>query len=345
MGDPRFFTRQGPFTLAALAALSRATRAPGADGEKTISDLASLECAGEGDIAFLDNKKYIGALEKSGAGACILDARLAGRAPAGMALLLSDQPYLAFARVARAFYPKPTVEPGISNAAHVHQQAEIAPSCRVDPGASIALGCEIGEGCHIGANAVLEEGVVLGDDCHIGAGVTLSHCLIGDRVVIYPGARIGQDGFGFASGPDGHLRIPQIGRVIIGDDVEIGANTTIDRGSANDTVIGDGCMIDNLVQIAHNVQLGKGCVIVSQVGISGSTKLGDYVVCGGQAGFAGHLEIGDGVKLAARSGVIHDLAAGRTYGGAPAIAVQQWKRQMVALARLARRKDKNNGKG
>ncbi len=191
----------------------------------------------------------------------------------------------------------------------------------------------------MGANAVLEEGVVLGVDCRIGAGATLSHCLIGDRTVIYPGARIGQDGFGFASGPDGHLRIPQIGRVIVGDDVEVGANTTIDRGSANDTVIGDGCMIDNLVQIAHNVQLGKGCVIVSQVGISGSTKLGNYVVCGGQTGFAGHLEIGDGVTLAARSGVIHDLAAGQAYGGVPAIAHRQWKRQIIAFAKLAQRKD------
>lgn len=323
-----------------LAEVSQAALGPGADGERSIIDLAPLDRAQGGDIAFLDNKKYINALERSSAGACILDPKYADRAPPGVALLLSDQPYLAFAQVARAFYPQPEIEPTISSAAHVHAQAQIAPGCRVDPGASIAAGCEIGEGCHIGANAVLEEGVVLGADCRIGAGASLSHCIIGDRALIYPGVRIGQDGFGFASGPNGHLRIPQVGRVIIGDDVEVGANTTIDRGSGNDTVIGDGCMIDNLVQIAHNVQLGKGCVIVSQVGISGSTKLGDYVVCGGQAGFAGHLEIGDGVKLAARSGVIHDLEAGRAYGGAPAIALQQWKRQMIALARLAQRKDK-----
>ncbi len=339
MADPRFFTREGPFTLAALAELSQATLAPNADCNQSITDLAPLDRAQVSDISFLDNKKYIGALEQCSAGACILDPKYADAAPAGTALLLSDQPYLAFARIARAFYPLPKVEAEISSAAHVHAKARIATGCRIDPGASVAAGCEIGEGCHISANAVLEDGVVLGADCRIGAGASLSHCIVGDRAVIYPGARIGQDGYGFASGPDGHLRIPQVGRVIIGNDVEVGANTTIDRGSSNDTIIGDGCMIDNLVQIAHNVQLGKGCVIVSLVGISGSTKLGDYVICGGQTGFAGHLEIGDGAKFAARSGVIHDLAGGQEYGGAPAIAARQWKRQLIAFARLAQRKD------
>lgn len=308
---------------------------------REIFDTAPLDNAQSDHISFLDNKKYIGALENSRAGFCILDSKFMDRVPAGMALLLSDHPYLAFARVVRAFYPQPEITPGISSAASIDDQCRIAAGCRIDPGVSIAKNCEIGEGCHIGANAVLEEGVVLGVDCRIGAGATLSHCLIGDRVVIYPGARIGQNGFGFASGKDGHLHIPQVGRVLIGNDVEVGANTTIDRGSGNDTVIGDGCMIDNLVQIAHNVRLGKGCVIVSQVGISGSTKLGDYVLCGGQTGFAGHLEIGDGVKLAARSGVIHNLAPGKTYGGAPAIDHLQWKRQMIAMARLAQRKDKS----
>ena len=340
MADSRFFTRQGPFTLGMLAELSQSSLSAGADGDQSIIDLAPLDRAEAGDIAFLDNKKYIAALENSSAGACILDPKFADHAPSGVALLLSDQPYLAFARVARAFYPQPEIEPGISSGAHVHRQAEIAAGCRVDPGASIGAGCTIGEGCHIAANAVLEEGVSLGVDCRIGTGASLSHCLIGDRVVIYPGARIGQDGFGFASGPGGHLRIPQVGRVIIGDDVEVGANTTIDRGSGNDTIIGDGCMIDNLVQIAHNVQLGKGCVIVSLVGISGSTKLGDYVVVGGQTGFAGHLVIGDGARFAARSGVIHDLEGDQDYGGAPAIVARQWKRQLIAFARLAQRKDK-----
>jgi UDP-3-O-[3-hydroxymyristoyl] glucosamine N-acyltransferase len=174
----------------------------------------------------------------------------------------------------------------------------------------------------------------------IGAGATVNFSLIGDRVAIFSGARIGQDGFGFASSPGGHLRIPQVGRVIIHDDVEVGANTTIDRGSAADTVIGAGCMIDNLVQIAHNVQLGRGCVIVAQVGIAGSTKLGDFVVFGGQTAVAGHLTIGDGAQFAARSGVIRNHEGGQTYGGAPAIPIQQWRRQMAAIARLGKVRDK-----
>jgi UDP-3-O-[3-hydroxymyristoyl] glucosamine N-acyltransferase len=212
--------------------------------------------------------------------------------------------------------------------------ATLGKGCRIDPGAVIGARSEIGERCHIGANAVIGEGIVIGDDCIIGACASLSHSILGDRVYIHPGARIGQDGFGFASSEAGHLRIPQIGRVIIHDDVEVGANTTIDRGSGSDTIIGAGCKIDNLVQIAHNVHLGRCCVIVSQVGISGSTKLGDFVVCAGQAGFSEHLTIGDGVTLAARAGVIHDLEAGRTYGGAPAVPIMQWRRQTVALTRL-----------
>ena len=220
----------------------------------------------------------------------------------------------------------------------IDENATLGVDCRVDAGAVIGPRSEIGARCHIGANTVVDAGSVIGSDCVIGACASLSHCLIGNRVVIYPGARIGQDGFGFFSGPEGHLRIPQIGRVIIHDDVEIGANTTIDRGSGPDTIIGEGCMIDNLVQIAHNVRLGRGCVIAGQVGISGSTKLGDFVFCGGQVGLAGHVTIGDGVKLAAKTGVMRDIAPGLAYAGAPAVPLAQWKRQVVALARLTQRK-------
>ena len=340
MSDPRFFSAQGPFTLAEIAEAAQAALADSADGAKRLVDIAPLDTARDDDIAFLDNKRYIVAFEQSRAGACIVHPNLADRAPPGMALLLSETPYYAFARVARTFYPVPPVEPGIAAGAHVDADAKLSPGCRIDTGAAIGARCEIGARCHVEANAVVGDGVVLGDDCRIGAGASLSHCLLGDRVVVFPGVRIGQDGFGFASGPEGHLRIPQIGRVVIHDDVEIGANTTIDRGSSGDTVIGAGCMIDNLVQIAHNVQLGRGCVIVAQVGISGSTKLGDYVVCGGQAGLAGHLTIGDGAMLAARSGVTRDLEGGRAYGGAPAVPAPQWRRQVVALARLAGRKGK-----
>ncbi len=341
MADPRFFSAPAPLTLAEIAELTGAQPAPGFDAALRIVDIAPLGAAAPDTISFLDNRRYTEAFTKSRAGACIVRPDVADRAPAGMSLLLDEQPHHCFARVARAFYPRSRVEPGIAPSAVIEPGASLGEGCRVDAGAVIGPGSEIGARCHVGANAVIGAGVVVGEDCIVGAGASLSHCLVGDRVTIYPGARIGQDGFGFVSGPEGHLRIPQTGRVIVHDDVEIGANTTIDRGSGGDTVIGPGCMIDNLVQIGHNVQLGRGCVIVAQVGISGSTRLGDFVVCGGQVGLAGHLIIGDGAKLAARTGAIRDLAPGRDYGGMPAIPLRQWKRQTVALARLAQRKGKD----
>jgi len=338
MADSRFFSVSGPFTVAELAETAQADLLDGADGSKKITDIAPLEAAGGDAISFIDNKRYIETFTKTRAGACIAAPKLADRAPPGTSILLSETPYLAFARVARAFYPPAEVEAGVSPAATVDATATLGNGCRIDPGAVIGARSKIGERCHIGANAVIGEGIVIGDDCIIGACASLSHSALGDRVYIYPGARIGQDGFGFASSAAGHLRIPQVGRVIIHDDVEVGANTTIDRGSGSDTIIGAGCMIDNQVQIAHNVHLGRCCVIVSQVGISGSTKLGNFVVCAGQVGLAGHLTIGDGVTLAARSGVMHDLEAGKTYGGAPAIPIMQWRRQTVAIAKLGMRR-------
>jgi UDP-3-O-[3-hydroxymyristoyl] glucosamine N-acyltransferase len=263
---------------------------------------------------------------------------MADKAPAGMALLLSPDPYRSYALVAAAFYPRAASVPDISPRSVVDLTAELAVGVQVDPGAVIGPAAEIGPRCLIGANAVIGAGVVLGEDCIIGAGASLSHCIVGNRVNIYPGARIGQDGFGFAMGPQGHLKVPQLGRVLIEDDVEIGANATIDRGAGPDTIIGAGCKIDNLVQIGHNVQLGRGCVIVAQVGISGSTRLGDLVVAAGQAGLAGHLQIGAGARIAAQSGVMRDIEPGGTVGGSPAVPMTEWLRQSALLGQLARRK-------
>ena len=196
-----------------------------------------------------------------------------------------------------------------------------------------------GARCQIGAHTVIGQAVELGDDCRVGPHVTLSHCLIGARVVLHPGVRIGQPGFGFAPDREGPVKIPQLGRVVIGDDVDIGANTTIDRGSGHDTVIGPGTMIDNLVQIGHNVVLGRGCILAGQVGISGSTKLGDFVMAGGQAGLAGHLDIGSGARIAAKAGLMRDVASGETVCGIPAVPIASFMKQVAILQRLARKKN------
>ena len=338
MVDQRFFTARGPFTLAALAELSGATLGPGADPAKQVKDVASLEEAGSGDISFLDNKKYLEAFAASGAGACLVEPKFAARAPSGMALLLDEEPYRAYALVAQAFYPAQEREPGVAPSAIVDATATIGADCSIAAGAVIAARAEIGARCAIAANAVIGEAVVLGEEVRVGACATLHHCFIGNRVIIHAGARIGQDGFGFAPDPAGHVKVPQLGRVIIEDDAEIGANTTIDRGAGPDTIIGLGSKIDNLVQIAHNVQIGRGCFIVGQVGISGSTKVGDHVSMGGQAGLVGHLHIGEGARIGAQAGIMRDVPAGATVLGSPAVPVVQFHRQTVALARLAKGK-------
>jgi len=338
MADARFYKASGPFTLARLAEIAVATIAPGGDLGRIFKDVATLEAAGASDVSFLENRKYLSAFAASRAGACIVRPDMADRAPRGMALLLTPTPYKAYARVARAFYPEPAARSGIDSSASVDPTAKVAADAWIGPRATIGANAEIGAGCQIGPSAVIGEGVVLGSGTKVGANASVTHALVGERVTIYPGARIGQDGFGFAPDPAGHLKVPQLGRVLIGDDCEIGANTCIDRGAISDTVIGPGCMIDNLVQIGHNVRLGRGCVIVAQVGISGSTRLDDFVVVGGQGGLAGHIHIGQGAQIAAQSGVHRDIAPGEIVGGYPAVPIGEWRRQAAALKRLVKRK-------
>ena len=339
MADPRFFDRVAPHSLAALAELSDARLLDPAEGRRLIENVAPLETAGPDDITFLDNRKYTDAFTRSRAGAAFINEVLADKAPRGMALLVAHEPYKAFARAAQAFYPEAALRPGRAPSAIIDPAATVPADCEIGAHVIIEAGACLGARCRIGPNTVIAAAVELGDDCQIGANVTLSHCLIGARVVLHPGVRIGQAGFGFAPDRDGPIKIPQLGRVIIGDDVDIGANTTIDRGSGHDTVIGPGTMIDNLVQIAHNVVIGRGCVLAGQVGISGSTRLGDFVMAGGQAGLAGHLTIGNSARIAAKAGVMRDVATGETVCGIPAFPMRIFMKQVAILQRLARKKD------
>ena len=337
MADPRFFDRAGPFTLDALSALSGARLSRSADGGRLCHDVAPLETAGPDDVSFLENRKYIDAFICSRAGAAFVDEKAAERAPPGMALLISKEPYKAYALAAQAFYPAIEVKPLRALSAIIDSTAAVPEDCEIGPNVVIERGVRLGRRCRVGANTVIAAGVEIGEDCRIGANVTLSHCLIGSRVVLHPGVRIGQEGFGFAPDLKAPIKVPQLGRVVVGDDVDIGANTTIDRGSGHDTVVGAGSMIDNLVQIGHNVVLGRCCVLAGQVGISGSTRLGDFVMIGGQGGLAGHLHIGTGARIAAKSGLMRDVPAGETVCGSPAVALGQFMRQTAVLQRLVKK--------
>ena len=335
MADPRFFQRAAAKTLGQIAVIAGAELAPGVNADLQIEDVAPLDQAGAGQISFFDNVRYKPQFLTTKAAACIVAPAMAEYAPPGVALLLTSQPYQSYALVAQAFYPRPSFGPPRVDG-WCDPAAKLGDGVIVERGAQVAAGAEIGARTRIGRNALIGENVVIGTDCDIGPNAVVSHALISNRVRLYPGVCIGQDGFGFAMGPGGFTKVPQLGRVVIEDNVEIGANTTIDRGSGPDTVIGAGTWIDNLVQIGHNVKIGKGCVLVSQVGISGSTVVDDYAIFAGQAGIAGHLHIGKGARIGAKAGVMRDVPAGEEVLGAPAIPVRQFMRQVAAIDRLAR---------
>ena len=334
-GDPRFFQRSGPHDLALVA-----MAACGAVSRETLrlDGVAPLQSAGPHDVSFLDNRRYISALTQTLAGAVIVHPDLQASAPISAATIVTTEPYAAWARVAALFHPIAPVCPGVHPSAVVAESACIDPSAQIGPLCVIDAGAEIGPRCQIGAGAVIGPGVVIGPDCRIGTHASLSHALLGARVYVYPGARIGQEGFGFASTAAGFLTVPQLGRVILEDDVEVGANTTIDRGSTRDTRIGAGSRLDNLVQIGHNVIVGRCCVIVAQVGIAGSTLIEDFVRIGGQAAIAGHIVIGEAAQIGAQAGVISDVRTGAIMLGSPAQPNSEFFRQVATLRRMIRRR-------
>ena len=341
MANTSFFPLAQTPTIGMIALWTGATPNEGADLDLVIRGVAAIDRATPGALTFLDNPRYSGDLASTRASAVLLSPRLVDKAPKGCITLTTVEPYRAFADVLTRLFPAAARpgpifgETGVSPHASVHPAAHLEQGVTIDPGAVIGPGAEIGSGAVIGPNAVIGPLVRIGRDSVIGGNCTIYCALIGDRVVIHPGSHIGQDGFGFAMGAAGHKKVPQVGRVIIQDDVEIGAGTTIDRGANRDTIIGEGSKIDNLVQIGHNVVIGRHCVIVAQVGISGSTTVGDFVAIGGQAGLTGHLKIGPGAQIAAQAGVMTDVPAQERWGGAPAQPMREFFKEVAAVRKLA----------
>ena len=342
MPDTRFFQALGPATLAELAAVAKATLEDATQGDRKIDGVAPLNIADAAKVAYLGDKRYLADLKDTKAAACFISPDFAGRAPDGVARLITREPQAAYARAANRLH-QPIVHP--VEAPAIHPDAVIEPGVRLGHGVVVGQGARIGSGTEIGANAVIGPGVAIGRDCRIGPNVTISVSLIGDRVQILSNASIGQAGFGVAASSGGALDLPQLGRVILQDDVTVGACTCIDRGAYGDTVIGQFTKIDNLVQIAHNVVIGRNCALAAQTGLSGSVMVGDGVQFGGKAGVGDHLTLHTGARLAAGALAMRDIPPGETWCGVPARPIRRFMRELSWVSQALDRDKKSKTSG
>ena len=340
MSENRFCKNLGPFKLGQIASVIGANIAHN-QTDLLIGDIKSLKDAGSGDLTFLSNKKYVAGLKVCKAAVCLVPLNFELESKIIPILLQVPNPYYAYALLVDLFYaPAKELKGWIAPSAFIAKSAKIGKNCYIDHNVVIEENVEIGDDCVIESGSFVDYGVRIGHRARIGSNVSISYALIGDDVVILPGARIGQDGFGFATHQGVHKKIYHTGSVIIGNNVEIGANTTIDRGSMNNTIIEDLCRIDNLVQIGHNVHIKKGAILVAQVGIAGSSVIGSYCALGGQVGVAGHITITDNVQIAGQGGVIQDIKESGIMGGTPAVPIKDWHRQTIILKKLINEKKK-----
>ena len=340
MADPKFFSKSKKLTLDKISKLTKISLPESVNKKRVFVDISTLDTASQDNVSFLDNKNYINQFKKSKAGACFFKKDFENIAPRNMVPLITQNPYHSFAIIANAFYPMKDITAGTHPKAHIESSAKYDDTVQIAPGAVVSNDVVIGSNCLIGANTVILSGVVIGDNTIIDPNCTIAYSIIGSNVKIHNGVRIGQDGFGFAQNENINLKMPQLGRVLIKDSVEIGSNCSIDRGTGPDTIIGEGTKLDNLVQIGHNAVLGKNCIIVAQSGISGSTQIGNNVIIGGQVGIAGHLKIGNNVRIAAKSGVMKNIEDGMTVGGIPSVPIKDWHRQTIILKQLTKRRQK-----
>lgn len=340
------FFRISPRKLQELAEHTGAAIEQAPDMDVVIAAASPLEDAETGSLSFIDNPRYTKYLPDTKAAAVFCTPRLKDKVPSSAAALVHDEPYKAYAAALALLYPTAgRPQPvtgifGISEKAVVSDNVSLEEDVTIEAGAVIGPGAAIGRGAMILANAIVGPGVQIGRNSVLGPGASVTNAYIGDHVILHAGVRIGQDGFGFAMGPGGHKKVAQIGRVIIQDHVEIGANSTVDRGSNRDTVIGEGTKIDNLVQIGHNVVIGRHCVIVGLAGVAGSATLEDYVVVAGQVGVGGHTTVGQGAQIGGGAGTHTDIEAGAKVIGYPAMPVKDWVRMNMKLkAMIARKED------